>query len=378
MTAEPSLNPKHSRYAPLIDLTRCAAALLVLVYHTMSNWPHKLMAPAIFTAYPDPSRFTPVTYSGFVGVQIFFVISGYVIASSCHGRRPSEFFVGRALRIIPLLWVGTSIAVIIHLLYGAPLLPTALSALNDALLNPRGGWLNPVVWTLTVESAFYALVFLGLLVRAADIETYLCQLAVGLLLISGAFNLLCLASGWVNGSYWPSVLLLRHGACFSLGIAIWATTSGNRRLDWTIPFSLIVGVVEIHQWIATKASEGGVMPTWLPAAIWLLAIGVVFYGARRTVSSVRPWVRTAGLITFPIYLIHIPVSGVVILAALRLGVPFVPAVLCGAGAVVVLAWALVRFVEPALRPWFRQALERLARALDVTRALALSRARRSD
>ena len=92
------------RYAPLIDLVRCAAALMVALFHLGTRWPAPNKMPILlYPDYPDYGAFDHLFYWGWVGVEIFFVISGYVIAGSSVGRTARAFFVGRGVRLLPLL-----------------------------------------------------------------------------------------------------------------------------------------------------------------------------------------------------------------------------------------------------------------------------------
>src|SRR5258706_15154943 len=52
--------------------------------------------------YPSAA---PFTWFGWGGVEIFFVISGFVIANSASRSSPTEFLLGRALRLYPAVWV---------------------------------------------------------------------------------------------------------------------------------------------------------------------------------------------------------------------------------------------------------------------------------
>src|SRR5689334_12900580 len=54
------------------------------------------------TAFPE---LLPMTWFGWVGVQIFFVISGFVIANSANAVSPIAFARSRVLRLYPAVWL---------------------------------------------------------------------------------------------------------------------------------------------------------------------------------------------------------------------------------------------------------------------------------
>src|SRR6201987_2791882 len=60
----------------------------------------------------------PFTWFGWVGVEIFFVISGFVIANSASKSSPTEFLLGRALRLYPAVWVCATATLIVLVLFG--------------------------------------------------------------------------------------------------------------------------------------------------------------------------------------------------------------------------------------------------------------------
>ncbi|WP_426625934.1 acyltransferase family protein [Leifsonia sp. McL0607] len=84
----------------LLDILRLVAALAVLFFHWL------FWAPTHgATAFES----TPVTWLaayGFLGVQLFFIISGFVIFLSASGRTAFAFATGRATRLYPAFWAG--------------------------------------------------------------------------------------------------------------------------------------------------------------------------------------------------------------------------------------------------------------------------------
>lgn len=114
---------------------------------------------------------------GSFGVDIFFVISGFVMAMVINnGQQPKSFAISRLARIIPLYWLMTTIVYIISLLKPS-LLGSTSSSLSNYLLSilfiphfKEDGTLFPTLavgWTLNYEMFFYLLIFLSLLISRA-------------------------------------------------------------------------------------------------------------------------------------------------------------------------------------------------------------------
>lgn len=138
---------------------------------------------------------TPLIRTGWAGVDIFFVLSGFVLGLAfCQawlGNRPpiriGDYFRRRLLRVLPALWVQILVLVLLLLLAGKQLPPVsdflAQGFLVHNLLGSPGTQLNPVYWTLPVEFDFYLL--LPLLALALPPRHWPVLLAVAILVTVG-------------------------------------------------------------------------------------------------------------------------------------------------------------------------------------------------
>ena len=90
-----------------IDLLRITAALAVVCYHyTFSGYAGHITSIA-FPALSTAKRY------GYLGVDMFFVISGFVVLLSAWGRRPHQFVISRIVRLYPAYWVAVTITAVI-------------------------------------------------------------------------------------------------------------------------------------------------------------------------------------------------------------------------------------------------------------------------
>lgn len=161
-----------SQYFASVQVLRGLAALMVVFYHIQSTM-----------GFDE----TPVL-SG--GVDLFFVISGFVMVVATQGRRhdPLGFIGQRLARIVPLYWVATAILVAIVVVGGIrPVDPANLlkSLFFVAYYDDLSGLVQPVLnvgWTLNLEIVFYlvfaATMLLPVYVQVAAIGT-LFAVAVG-------------------------------------------------------------------------------------------------------------------------------------------------------------------------------------------------------
>src|SRR5688500_9728869 len=96
MTGGPVASSEVGRL-PGIDLLRIVAALWVLFFHYLYLFPANGRLPGALAADPVQG----VAAHGYLGVELFFVISGFVITLSAEGRTRAEFAVARAIRLWP-------------------------------------------------------------------------------------------------------------------------------------------------------------------------------------------------------------------------------------------------------------------------------------
>lgn len=133
-----------------IQVLRAVAALLVVAFHLF------------------PGRFV----IGAAGVDIFFVISGFIMGTIGPGETPRTFMVKRAVRIVPLYWAVTLAMCAASLVPGlfASFTFDAARLVQSLLFIPHvdpNGMIWPLVvvgWTLNFEVFFYAIFAIGLFI----------------------------------------------------------------------------------------------------------------------------------------------------------------------------------------------------------------------
>ena len=152
----------NSAKLPGLQVLRALAALMVLVGHVLAEAEH-------YFALPLPGDAIPWTR----GVDIFFVISGFVITLSAQRFRgqPGPFLWRRLMRVVPLYWLFTTLMVAALVLIPGGAKDTSFDPLQ--ILSSYGffpyeradGRIAPVLslgWTLNYEIFFYALAALCL------------------------------------------------------------------------------------------------------------------------------------------------------------------------------------------------------------------------
>jgi peptidoglycan/LPS O-acetylase OafA/YrhL len=146
----------------LIDYARFIAAMAVMIYHYTLIGMSTGMVPNFVINEPIAA----ISRYGLFGVELFFMISGYVIFYSARNRLASEFAVSRALRLLPAYWVAIIFTATLTYFWGGDLFPFSLKKvlINFTMLQSlfHIPHVDGVYWTLLYEVIFYAAVF-GLL-----------------------------------------------------------------------------------------------------------------------------------------------------------------------------------------------------------------------
>lgn len=144
-------------------MLRGVAALLVVFYHVTGNAKEILHINFLFNFFSF----------GFAGVDIFFVLSGFIITytsvKNIHLiKNIKNFFHRRFVRIFPNYWIITTIFLLIQILlpafYKTHYTFSLINLLNTYLLLPGHVMVNGVSWTLTFELFFYIVFSLAFLI----------------------------------------------------------------------------------------------------------------------------------------------------------------------------------------------------------------------
>jgi peptidoglycan/LPS O-acetylase OafA/YrhL len=373
---------------PLLDPLRFATALGVAIFHQMFwSWawvsigvPGFERTVAADVLFPSAA---PFTWFGWVGVEIFFVISGFVIANSASKSSPTEFLLGRALRLYPAVWVCATATLLVLVLFGTePVSKFIVPYIHAMTLVPKGvtgDWLDGVYWTLAAEAAFYGLVFCAMLTKKITLR----HLAFGLTIYSAVFNAIALVVlSCTTPSDLPYLIILMfrvpcaaflctHGCFFALGI--WLFISANRELtrleQAAVAVTVLSGVAEIYffaSFFLTCIPAIADQSALVPIMVWAAAVGLIAWCANRnrraastpgTVSREAPaYLRTLGLITYPLYLTHNVIGTEVIRVLVDAGLDATSAVWVAIGMLVLLCWFICAKIEPSIRSAMMQAI----------------------
>lgn len=168
-----------------LEILRAFAALLVVYDHLLARWPEKnaIALPAILFIQKYVNQPLGIIQDfGWLGVSIFFLVSGFIITHVSLRETPFEFVIKRIFRIYPLLVIATILSAWINSKQN--LTASSSSILTNIFLINY--WIHPHIilvataWTLAIEIIFYGFTFLQMLAKLGPLARIVsAQLAVG-------------------------------------------------------------------------------------------------------------------------------------------------------------------------------------------------------
>lgn len=361
-----------------LDALRFFAALVVMWYHLAhSTWhPARSTAKTVLDGVSvNYFEYAKSSWFGWVGVEIFFVISGFVIILSANRGNWKKFVAGRIIRLYPAALIGATLSLGLYIAVDATWSGMWIAYIKSLALFPFGPWIDGVYWTLSVELAFYSLVGVILYLDRKEILGQV-VLAVGMLSLTFYIAIAVLfahAGAPAIEVYFKTTSLLKlsliaHGVFFALGSLLYDAHRKKWRIKWTHTALIVVmtfgGCLEIVVSVPMKsglpASES-VFPIAIFLASVLVLISASLYSHQiATVVGARgrSALRILGLSTYPLYLIHSVLGAATLKVALENGMPPNSALALAILVPLLSSITMAIYVEPPLQRFMRRQIVR--------------------
>jgi peptidoglycan/LPS O-acetylase OafA/YrhL len=283
----------------VLDLVRFLAACMVMFYHYLfRGWQQgEFFGPAFETVGPW-FRF------GYLGVNLFFAISGFVILLSCESKGYRGFIASRFLRLYPAYVMAVVTTWLITCVYGHPAVQTTAGEMlvNLTMFQQflRVKNVDGVYWTLARELIFYGMVFAFLV--AGKIRMF--EGFIWLWLAASAMLLF-----WGANKYVIYSLNADYSGYFSFGASVYFVLKKgfSRGRTLLVLFSLIMmhvqGVIEAFK---MESGTGFSHPVELIVSFnSVVVIGffaVILSGLKA--GKAGSVFAALGLVSYPLYLLH--------------------------------------------------------------------------
>ncbi|URV26978.1 acyltransferase family protein [Burkholderia gladioli] len=344
------------KYANL-DAIRGLAAILIVFRH----------APLLFHSPSFPQSY--------LAVDLFFAISGFVVANAYEARLRSgalgflAFAKLRLIRLYPLYLIAIVLGLASHFVamahlhqHGRPLpslFATTLFVLLSLLMLPSRATplylVNNPAWSLFYEIVAN-LAFAAIVRRAVPRILVLAMIPCAIVMLRYALDHHGIDEGWDLGKWY--LALARVGFSFSAGALLFRLRRGGPR-----PASAAVSLLALAAVLLMLCAK--IPPRWAgPAAIAevFVAIPLIVHAATsfEPPAWLAPAFETLGRVSYGLYILHVPV----LLLAYRLLEPHrhavygKPALAAFVAGMLVLVALLDRYVDAPLRAWLSRPARR--------------------
>lgn len=300
----------------------------------------------------------------------FFIISGFVIAYSAHGRSATSFAIARFSRIYPTFFVCMTATWLSLLFLGPTHFTTSLMQwfANLFIAAPAFGqpYMDGAYWSLVIEVAFY--IWVTVLMAAKLFPRRLDAIVLVWICITFANE------PTIDAPIFEKLFLADDSGFFAVGLMLYELYRGRRDLRLYAVLALTVGTAafqSLHKLVRLAPHTGGAFDHLVVIAICLASVAIVYLATRvRRLPLPHRVTLAVGGLTYPLYLLHMQL-GYTVLGAL--GMTTSETVIVSViVAIVALAWAMWRFVERPFQKWTKVALTRLAvrRGLSVVASVS--------
>ncbi len=299
---------------------------------------------------------------GYLGVELFFIISGFVILMTAYDRTVQSFVASRVARLYPAYWVAILLTFALQQFWHGGREPTSIEALGNLTMVQSAFGMTDVqgaFWTLWVELRFYVLIGIFMLI-GMNRQRLLAFAVIWPVLGQVAEN--------NHASFVATVLMSTYAPYFAVGIVLFLLSTDLLSLScWLgLGFTWVLSVQQATAYAerATALTGAPVRPVVTAVAVTVMVLAVLAC-SHGPLSRIRwKWLTLAGALTYPLYLVHGQV-GFFLIETLQTHLQSYVVLAIATLTSFALAFLIHRFVErPAARP-LRRAVDRSLESLSV-------------
>lgn len=298
---------------PFLDLLRFFAAFAVMAMHIIvRGFPNDSYYAYSFGTYGDLVKYN------YLAVNLFFMISGFVIFLTAQNRSVKHFCISRFLRLYPAFWLACTVSFVVSYLYLQEIFNPSLIRYiaNMTMLNGFFNiqYIDNVYWTLFVELKFYLLTMVVIYFRKVENAEQI----LWIWLLISAVNY------FIHNQLVQSIFITDYASFFFSGAMLFIISNDGFKVNWKrvlfLMLSFLLGFLNENITLSFKTTHYGYEFSSIGLFSILLSIYICFIIAityraeKQQASKLQQICQKLGAASYPLYLIHFNIS----LAALNL------------------------------------------------------------
>ncbi len=328
-----------------LDGLRGIAVLMVVFYHMYARWPQLLPYGSNFANFP-------LFKYGFLGVVLFFLISGFVIFMTLEKSLDFKMFIKkRWLRLFPAMLIAT---ILIYMTAKFMIMrPAGIPSLRDLLpglsfiqpffwskILPGTNMLEGSFWTLFVEAFFY--IIFGLSYYVVKEKSILILVLISLL---GYILKFAAYFGILKNIFFYSDLFGFQYYCWFTAGALAYLFTKNKKKKYLVSF-FIACLFSVLTMITPRYISVSVV-----SALIIVLFSLPLFSDKTKKILSNKFLVFFGFISYPLYLIH---ENAIIALTIKLGksqtiipqflLPLIPLLL-----IIVIAYFIAKYIEPFVK-----------------------------
>ena len=288
-----------------VDLLRILAISVVISFHFLYSAIVNEKTPQL-----SPSPFFSFARYGYLGVELFFMITGFVLYQSIEGMSFGKFVKNRFVRLYPMYWLAIILIYLVSSLgiWDKPG-PSATDFFYNLTMSPTSfghDWLDAAHWFMGRQLEFYVAVMVILLLRVGKFisQIFSCWSIVGftwnlfnfndfhIWYFNGYFALI-VGGALINAIRLQGFSLLRVVALISS--YLWAISTRIDKIDW----------------LNSSRSPGHSAIT-IGILVTLIYLLLALTWSSRISNAKIAGASFAGALSYPIFLVHDRLGGLVL------------------------------------------------------------------
>ena len=347
LTSSAPLTAPRGRLAPqqpvrfrVLDGLRFLAALSVVVFHFTAR-AHEDWGTSVDRAFPTLSQYAAY---GTLGVEFFFIISGFVILMTAWDRSLADYTASRIGRLFPAYWAGVALSTLLLVVLWPEGRPADLgqALVNATMLHEAWGVhrLEGVYWTLWIELRFYILIGVFMLIGLTRTR---------ILAFCALWPLAGAMAATSDSTLLQAVLLPAHASLFAGGMMLYFIyREGHSLLAWLLVAANAILAANAADHSAVGRIDDITAIEHSSPLVWIVVLGSFAVVALASLTRLREvrwhWLTVLGALTYPLYLVH-EFWGRYVIHLLTPALPKYAVLVIAFAVTVTLAWAIHRLVE---------------------------------